>query len=102
MSEDLGKNEWMGQDEAGLNKALGALMRGPIEDGDLYFETTVSGGAMLDGVVKRTSSDLRQGWGAERSWERKPDMPTQMCWKPRKFSGQPRQRMPLEVEERNP
>ena len=64
MVKETAENEWLGQDESTLRKAIGLLLRGSIDDGDLYFESTISGSAVLDeGVVKRTTSDLRQGVG---------------------------------------
>lgn len=57
-------NDTFGVDEGDVGKALSSLLGGDVEDGDIYFENTVSGSATLDdGVVKRTSSNLRQGVG---------------------------------------
>lgn len=56
--------EWTGLSESDLGKAHSALFNGGVDDGDLYFESTIRGSAFLDeGVVKRTSLDHSQGVG---------------------------------------
>ena len=56
--------DWVGLTEGDLSKAHSALFKGAVDDGDLYFESSIRGSAFLDeGVVKRTSLDHSQGVG---------------------------------------